>query len=128
MKTYLKNLATIYLCILIILLPGCSLLAPWVAGEKADIKKIEQELDTYKEAIRRADTNADGKLGLKEGILAAIGLGGAAVVRNKLSDKRKAKLESDMQDLRAKLDSFKNVLSVWEKAAHAPGASLPPVS
>jgi len=123
LKRIVRDFCVIWMCLLIVLLPGCTALMPWLAGEKADIEKIEKELDSYKEAIRQADTNADGKLGLKEGILAAIGLGGAAVVRNKMSDKRKAKIEAEIAQLQSQLSTFQT----WMKAANAPGATMPAV-
>jgi hypothetical protein len=100
MKHFFKLLTTFHLCLLIVLLPGCGLLMPWVAGEDADIKTIEKDLDDLKVAIRQADTNADGKLGLKEGLIGAGTLLLGVWGRNKMSDKRKAKLEADVADLK----------------------------
>lgn len=115
----MKHLLTATLCILIILLPGCSLLGPWIAGQNANIEEFELELDDLKVAVRQADTNKDGMLGWKEALVGALGLGGASVLRNKLSDKRKQKIEDELRDV-------KNILAMWEKAAKAPGAQLPP--
>lgn len=99
MKLFLKTLVTFHLCVLIVLLPGCSLFMPWLAGENADIYLIEKELDDIKAGIRAADTNADGKLGMKEGLIYAAGAAlfggaGANAYRNRARRQRGERVDT----------------------------------
>lgn len=88
------------LCVLIVLLPGCSALLPWLGGRDADVAAIEKELEGYKtqltnlqNAVKQADTNADGKLSLEEGMVGLAGgilaaVTGTNVYRNRARKRR----------------------------------------
>ncbi len=85
MMKYLTDLFRIECCILILLLPGCSLLG-LAAGQPVDLATFNAEIAGLKDrlsavqvAVKQADTNNDGKLSLTEGLFGAGGILAAAI-------------------------------------------------
>lgn len=101
----LKNFAVIWLCILIVLLPGCSLL-PMLGGQPVDLATFEAEitgiqlrLANINTAMRQADTDNDGKLTVTEGLAGAGGIIAAAItgtniLRNRARRQRGERVET----------------------------------
>ncbi len=104
MKT-LKQIAVFYLSVLIILLPGCSLLGMAV-GKPVDILMFTAEVEDLKDrlsavqaAVKKADANNDGKLTLTEGLVGAGGILTAAItgtnmIRNRARRQRGERVDA----------------------------------
>lgn len=132
LKRIVRDFCVIWACLLIVILPGCHLLGPLVAGKEADVAAFEKEMDAYKQklddlksAVREADLNSDGKVGPQEALIGAGGILAAIWGRNKLSDRRKAKAEEALAETKKKVEILENSLSHFAKQ---PGATLPPVA
>lgn len=94
-----RDFCVIWLCVLVVLLPGCSALLPWMSGRDADVDAIHTELEGYKQhltdlqgAVKKMDTNQDGKLTLTEGLVGAgATLLGAVYGTNRYRDSQRKK-------------------------------------